>query len=470
VALCSEIALSYSFNYRIRIDAEFYQPRHLEVDAFLSSIETVPLGRVCTKISDGTHFTPNYTPTGVPFLSALNVLENRLYVNGNHRFISEREHRDLYRRCDPRPGDILLRKVGVGPRYAAVVPNGVSEFSIFVSVAQVRLNESAGLRPAYVSTFMNCSYGQRQLLRFNKGIGQPDLHLEDIRLLRVPKATSSVQKEVEDLVASSQRCREQATSLYAKGTAILAATCGYLDPDLSTTRGYETTLSQMALNRRWDGEFYKPKYRRVLASVLRAKKIAPEKLIPIGQVFSFLTNGHTPLRHDLSIGEIPFLTAEHVFDFRINLDTDKRILSGHHTGELARTSIRKGDVLLTIKGKVGNCAVVRKCPEAANINQDVALFRVRNGYHPYFVAAWFNSLVGKQLVEQRSTGGINPFLGLGNLRRMPFPVLDPRDYNRIGDLVQETIERAQDAEEESAALLHTAKRRVEELVEKEAAK
>src|SRR5216684_3845213 len=45
-------------------------------------------------------------------------------------------------------------------------------------------------------------------------------------------------------------------------------------------------------------------------------------------------------------------------------------------------------------------------------NQDVGLFRLRNGYHPYFVAAWFNSLIGKQLVEQRSTWGINPFLGL----------------------------------------------------------
>src|SRR5262245_26265588 len=71
---------------------------------------------------------------------------------------------------------------------------------------------------------------------------------------------------------------------------------------------------------------------------------------------------------------------------------------------------------------VGNCVVVKNCPEAANINQDVALVRLQNGVHPYFFAAWFNSLMGKQLVAQRSTGGINPFLGLGNLRGLPFPV------------------------------------------------
>lgn len=55
----------------------------------------------------------------------------------------------------------------------------------------------------------------------------------------------------------------------------------------------------------------------------------------------------------------------------------------------------------------------------------------------------------------RSTGGINPFLGLGNLRGMPFPVLEAKEHRRIG-------------EREASNLLEQAKRRVEELVEQEA--
>ena len=139
---------------------------------------------------------------------------------------------------------------------------------------------------------------------------------------------------------------------------------------------------------------------------------------------------------------MPFLTAEHITDFRVDFDSEKRIFLRHHKGELGRTALRDGDLLVTIKGKVGNCAVVRNCPELANINQDVGLFRLRNGYHPYFVAAWFNSQIGKQLVEQRSTGGINPFLGLGNLRRMPFPVVSPEELKRIGELVSTCINQS----------------------------
>lgn len=166
-------------------------------------------------------------------------------------------------------------------------------------------------------------------------------------------------------------------------------------------------------------------------AVLKAKKVRIERFVPVGWVISYLTNGHTPLRHDLTVGEVPFLTAEHVSDFRPDFGTDKRILRRHHETELARTSLREGDILVTIKGKVGNCAVVRDCPDAANINQDVALIRLANGVHPYFFAAWFNSLMGKQLVEQRSTGGINPFLGLGNLRGLPFPIFNSKEHRRM---------------------------------------
>jgi len=255
---------------------------------------------------------------------------------------------------------------------------------------------------------------------------------------------------------------------YASTQRMLEEELGVDKIDLSHRVGYKTRLSEIFRTRRWDSEFYKPKYSRVIDTVMKAKKVSVERFIPVSRLVSYLTNGHTPLHHDLKVGEVLFLTAEHVSDFRTDFGTDKRILRLHHETELARTALRDGDILVTIKGKVGNCAVVRNCPQVANINQDVALIRLRNGIHPYFFAAWFNSLIGKQLVEQHSTGGINPFLGLGNLRGMPFPVLDPKEHRRIGDLVQETVEKAYAAEQQASNLLEQAKRRVEELIEQEA--
>lgn len=263
--------------------------------------------------------------------------------------------------------------------------------------------------------------------------------------------------------------RRSSKTFYSSAQRVLEQGLGVAKIDLSLSLGCKVSLSEVFEVRRWDSEFYKPKYQQVIDVVLKSRKVRVEKFVPVGRLFSYLTNGHTPLHHDLAVGKVPFLTAEHVSDFRLDFGTEKRILQRHHETELARTALRDGDVLVTIKGKVGNCAVVRNCPQAVNINQDVALIRLRDGIHPYFFAAWFNSQMGKQLVEQRSTGGINPFLGLGNLRGMPFPVISQKEQQRIGDLVRETVENAYSAERDATTLLEQAKSRVEKLIEQSAA-
>ena len=44
-----------------------------------------------------------------------------------------------------------------------------------------------------------------------------------------------------------------------------------------------------------------------------------------------------------------------------------------------------------------------------------------------------NSGMGQLFSEKYSTGGINPFLGLGNIRRLPFPVMERKQQWRIGE-------------------------------------
>lgn len=169
---------------RVRIEAEFYRPEFLACQKVVESIPHVRLGSARKRITDGTHFTPRYVSSGTRFYSAVNVKEGYFIHEESFKFITEAEHRAIHKRCQVRAGDVLLRKVGVGPRWSCVVPQGLDEFSIFVSVAMIRPVDT--IQSEYLSTFMNCRYGQLQLLRLNKGISQPDLHLEDIGELIVP--------------------------------------------------------------------------------------------------------------------------------------------------------------------------------------------------------------------------------------------------------------------------------------------
>lgn len=119
-------------------------------------------------------------------------------------------------------------------------------------------------------------------------------------------------------------------------------------------------ISQLGPNIRLDASYYQPQYfdnRRLLQRL-------SWPLVRLGDV-AYITNGQTPRKADLSIGDVLFLTAESVHDLHIDYASAKRVLSEHHTGELQRTILKENDVLVTIKGKAGNAAVVMEPPDEA---------------------------------------------------------------------------------------------------------
>ncbi len=176
-----------------------------------------------------------------------------------------------------------------------------------------------------------------------------------------------------------------------------------------------------------------------------------------------------PLRHDLSIGDVKFLTAEHIHDFKINYETQKRILISHHQTELKRTHLNNGDILITIKGRVGNAAVVENLNQLVNINQDVALLRLKFGFNPYYLVGFLNSQLGKLLIEKASTGQINPFLSLGALRKLSIPIFSESRMQELGILIKSKVEDFYQAELKSKQLLEIAKTGVEQAIEQDEA-
>ena len=95
----------------------------------------VKLDNLCSKITDGTHKTPKYTDSGVPFISVKDIYDNQVSFD-NTKFISQEEHNELYKRCNPEYDDILLTKSGTIGRTAVIKTK--NEFSLFVSVALLK--------------------------------------------------------------------------------------------------------------------------------------------------------------------------------------------------------------------------------------------------------------------------------------------------------------------------------------------
>ena len=142
------------------------------------------LGNILTKLTDGTHSTPKYTNTGIPFISVKDISSGKLNFN-DCKYISIDEHQELYSRCNPELNDILLTKVGTTG--IPVIVDTEKQFSLFVSVALLKFNNEL-IFNKYVVQLINSPLVQKQVIKNTRGVGNKNWVMRDIAntLIAIP--------------------------------------------------------------------------------------------------------------------------------------------------------------------------------------------------------------------------------------------------------------------------------------------
>ena len=118
-------------------------------------------------LTDGTHSTPHYTESGIPFLSVKDMSSGILRFN-NTKYISENEHIELSKRCHPQKGDLLLSKVGTTG--IPLIIETEKEFSIFVSLALIKFT-SIPIDKRFLIHLINSPLVQEQVQENTRGVG-----------------------------------------------------------------------------------------------------------------------------------------------------------------------------------------------------------------------------------------------------------------------------------------------------------
>ena len=152
----------------------------------------VRIGSLLHKLVDGTHRTPKYTTSGVPFVSVRNMSNGTLSLE-NTKFISEEEHRELWNRCNPQRGDILLSKVGTTGVPAKVETD--KEFSLFVSVALLKFNNDLLDIDFLIYSILAPDF-QKQCKEHTRGVGNKNWVIIDIANTMMPLPPLAEQKRI----------------------------------------------------------------------------------------------------------------------------------------------------------------------------------------------------------------------------------------------------------------------------------
>ena len=150
------------------------------------------LENLSSQITDGAHHTPTYVSEGIPFLSVKD-LSSGFIDFADTRFISEAAHDDLSKRCKPEEGDLLLTKIGTTG--IAVVVNTSRQFSLFVSVALIKLPTSS-IQRDFLSLVINSPFVRKQSEDGTEGVGNKNLVLRKIKAFKIPVPPLSEQSRI----------------------------------------------------------------------------------------------------------------------------------------------------------------------------------------------------------------------------------------------------------------------------------
>lgn len=174
---------------------------------------------VCIKITDGTHFSPPIVDDGIPYITAKHVRENTIDFWAKPWFISEEDHKEIYKRCSPTKGDVLYIKDGATTGYAAINQYDF-EFSMLSSLALLKVDYKI-TNAEYLCSWLNNEIVKVRILKGMAGGAIKRLTLTKINQLPINLPPIELQnhfaiifKKIEILKVEYQKSLVQLENLY----------------------------------------------------------------------------------------------------------------------------------------------------------------------------------------------------------------------------------------------------------------
>ncbi|MFV8570026.1 restriction endonuclease subunit S [Marinobacter sp. SBS5] len=449
-----------------------------------------PLGYLTLQITDGVHHTPKYLPSGVPFISVKDI-DGRSVSFRDCKYISEEQHNEINKRCNPERGDILLCRIGTLGR--ATIVDTDTPFSLFVSVGLLKMPTTL-ISSRYVHLALHSPFSLQQMDQIKAGGSHTNkLNLGAIPTLHIPVPPMEEQhrivQKVDELMALCDRLEQQTSDQLEAHETLVDTLLGTLTQSenateladnwarlaahfdtLFTTEQSIDKLKQTILQLAVMGRLVEQDAGDEPASILLNRieedknrlaaegKIKKNKRPPeiredetpfniprswqwarIHQVSEFITSGSRDWAKYYSDSGAIFITMGNLSrgNYRLRLKNIKHV-SPPTGSEGARTSLRAGDMVVSITGDVGNLGLIPEGFGEAYINQHSCLVRFSSLCRNRYFAEFLRSPFAKTQFNEPQRGIKNSFR-LSDMGEMTVPLPPLQEQHRIVQKVDELM-------------------------------
>ena len=465
-------------NESFRIDSEYFKKEYLENENRIKSTQIIK----------------NFINTKIKNIKSLKLNKSFNYLqisdidlnNGIEYSITEIDCKDIPDRATYvlQKNDICVSTVRPNRNAVALIKNpkrlvGTSGFAV------LRLT-SRDILPEVLYIFVKTDYFITKMMRANTASLYPAVLDSDIHKCKIPIFPMPFQLEIEKLVKDSHKALESSKALYKEAEVLLYEALG-LDPknplqsilhsnyeslpyrsnqnensvDAKSNQIPNTTIATLKESfiktGRLDAEYYQSKYEDIETKIHNFPTIKLKDLVQYP-----ITSGATPKAggsdYTDSKNGIPFLRAVDLKNARVDIANLLYIKPETHEKSLKRTKLMKGDILFSIAGVIGRCAIFDYAFEA-NINQALAILRFTESkkIKRLYLIAFFNSQFGQMYLERYSRQGLQTNLNLDEVGNLEIPIIDSTTQESIAKHLQKSFELRAEAKK----LLESAKAEVE---------
>jgi len=434
-------------------------------------------GELCEKIQDGTHFSPKVqlSEGAYPYVTAKNVRPRGLDLS-DVSYLREEDHKEIYRRCDARHGDVLLVKDGVNTGDAAI--NTIrGEISLLSSVCMLRPDKDLVI-PEFLRYYLQSPQGSGWLTGRMTGTAIRRIVLRRIKETPVVFPHPQEQRRlVAELEAHLSRLDEAVADLGRVNrnlaryrASVLQAACeGRLVPtevELARAEGRSFEPASEMLERTEGERPAEGNARRSGDDPGASGPVGSDRELPEGWAWATL-NAIAKLKGGLTKGQkrrpgertrpVPYLRVANVQRGFLDLRELKTIEATN--AEIEELQLRPGDVLFNEGGdrdKLGR-GWVWEGQIAECIHQNhVFRARIIDGAIKPKLLSWYGNSIGQQyfVTEGKQTTNLAS-INLTKLGSLPVPIPPTAEQVRIVAEVERRLSLAdQVAATVDAALSH----------------
>jgi type I restriction enzyme, S subunit len=175
---------------------------------------------------------------------------------------------------------------------------------------------------------------------------------------------------------------------------------------------------------RIDSEYYRKEYLQLYSKIENSPKL--NELVYMSDLS---TNGSfatvAAIKNDNNPKVVPFIRSGNVGDTFINL-SELEFISKEAHSNLPKSTTRLHEIMMARKGKIGGASIIM--PEQVNYNCNENVIKLdilkKEDLNPFYFTAYFNSVFGLKQIERLSTGNVQPWVSIFQIRKLMIPILD----------------------------------------------